>query len=198
MNSPVTILMLGSLYVVLYGLMSLLRREPLSGQFAVEAIVITLLAAGLASLEEGLAPPLAFLIILYLLTMRVRLSIDLGTALARRGRYVPAARLYALAERLWPDAPGRLIARINQATLSLQQDRVEEAIAVFKQILEQGRGDLGVRNEAAVHFNLGVAYRRNQQEAQAAQEFRAVLEVWPVSEYARRASVALEQGRPKK
>jgi outer membrane protein assembly factor BamD (BamD/ComL family) len=42
-----------------------------------------------------------------------------------------------------------------------------------------------------------VAYRRKGLDAQATAEFNAVLDTWPVSEYARRAKAALEQGRHK-
>jgi outer membrane protein assembly factor BamD (BamD/ComL family) len=42
-----------------------------------------------------------------------------------------------------------------------------------------------------------VAYRRKKMDAQATLEFNAVLDTWPVSEYARRAQAALDRGRHK-
>jgi len=54
---------------------------------------------------------------------------------------------------------------------------------------------LGLRHEAAAHYNLGAAYRRKGLEAQAIREFNAVIDTWPASPYARRAEDALEQGR---
>ena len=44
---------------------------------------------------------------------------------------------------------------------------------------------------ALTHYNLGIAFRRKGLESQAVKEFNTVLEIWPVSEYARAASNAL-------
>ncbi len=65
---------------------------------------------------------------------------------------------------------------------------------MFEGVLQEcGKGHLGLKYEAACHYNLGVTYRRKQSEARATAEFNKVLEVWPVSEYARRAQAALQK-----
>jgi hypothetical protein len=56
-----------------------------------------------------------------------------------------------------------------------------------------GTGHLGIKYEAAAHYNLGLAYRRSGQESLAVGEFRQMLEVWPVSECARRAQICLKR-----
>ncbi len=190
----IIILLVGLAYTVLFGGLSLMRREGLSLQFALESIVLTAAAAGLTAAFGLATHPVLFLIVLYLLTMRVRLLVDLGNVLAQRGQFAVAGRLYELAQRLWPDPSGRIIVQVNQATACLQQGALDEAVARFKDVLSQASGGyLGVKHEAAAHYNLGVAYRRKGLEAQAVIEFNAVLDTWPVSEYARRARAALKR-----
>jgi tetratricopeptide (TPR) repeat protein len=198
MSLPMLLLLEGCLYIVLFGGLSLLRREGLSTRFALESIVLTLLGVGIAGWSGFHIHPIVFLIALYLLTMRVRLLVDLGNYLARRRRFKQANRVYTLACRLWPDQASTLIVQLNQGAALLQQDRLDEAVAIFTGILGQVQaGYLGVKYEAATHFNLAVAYRRKKMEAQAVKEFQAVMETWPVSEYARRAEAALKQNRYK-
>jgi tetratricopeptide (TPR) repeat protein len=198
MESPVPILLAGFIYVILFGGLSWLRREGLSVRFAVEAVLITLSVAGLGALSSVLIHPVLFLALLYLLTMRVRLLVDVGNLFAQRGQMTRADRLYTLATRLWPDASGRLIVQINEGVSLLQRGELDEAIGLLKEVLQKStHGYLGVKQEAAAHYNLGVAYRRKQLEAQAIVEFNTVLETWPASEYARRAEAALQQVRHK-
>jgi len=195
---PMLIFLEGLLFTALFGGLSWLRREGLSIQFAIEALLLTLIAGGLTALTSVLISPVLFLIILYLVTMRVRLLVDMGTLMAQRGQFKQADGLYALAMRLWPDSAGRLIVQVNQGVLRLQQGANDPAIAIFKDALQKaGQGYLGLKYEAATHYNLAVAYRRKGLDAQATIEFNAVLDTWPVSEYARRAKAALEQGRHK-
>jgi tetratricopeptide (TPR) repeat protein len=187
-------LLVGLSYVLLFGGLSLLRREGLSVQFAVEAVIFTLVVAGLSALTGAAVSPILFLLLLYLLTMRVRLLVDLGNLLARRGNFAPAASVYRLAARLWPDDAARLLVQINQGVLDLQTGRLDEAVAAFKAVLAEAKGGyLGVKHECASHYNLAVAYQRQGQDAQAVLEFNAVLETWPASEYARYAAIALER-----
>lgn len=130
--------------------------------------------------------------ILYLVTMRVRLLTDLATFLARQGRFGPAERVFAWAEGLWPDQTGSLVVQVNRGVMHIQQGKLDEALATFKTVLAKaGQGYLGVKYEAAAHYNLGVAYQRQKMKPQSIAEFEAVLETWPVSEYARRAREAL-------
>ncbi len=193
MSPSLLLLLTGLLYVLFFGALSLLRREGLSARFAVEAVAITLLAAGL-SYTGGFDPhPVMFLVVLYLLTLRVRLLVDLGNAMARRGNRDAAARVYRLALRLWPDEASRLSVEVNQGVLSLQNGLLDEAIAIFERVLGARNGFLGVKNECGCHYNLGVAYSRKGLAGQAVREFNAVLDTWPASEYARHARLALER-----
>ena len=198
LSTPLILLLEGFSYTVLFGAISLLKREGLSRRFAFEAVIITLLVSGLTTLT-GIQPhPVLFLILLYLLTMRVRLLVDLGNIFARRGQFELADKLYNLAASLWPDTTNRLILQVNQGTSLLQQKKLDEAIAIFNAILEQaGQGYLGVKYEAATHYNLGVAYLRKNMDARASIAFNAVIDTWPTSMYARRAEIALEKHRRK-
>jgi len=199
-NLPIPILLLleGLLFVAVFGALSLFRREGLSIQFAVEAVVITLIASGLTAFTPLGVSPIFLLIVIYLVTMRVRLLVDLGTLLAQRGQFARADYVFTLALRLWPDQAGRLIVQVNQGATCLQRNALDEAIAIFQDVLQKaGQGYLGVKYEAAAHYNLGVAYRRKKMDAQAIVEFNAVLDTWPASVYARRAEMALEQSRRK-
>jgi tetratricopeptide (TPR) repeat protein len=197
--NPLLLLLLEGLsFVVVFGALSLFRREGLSIQFAVEVVIITVIAAGLTAFTPFPVNPILLLIVIYLVAMRVRLLVDLGTLLAQRGQFARADRVFALALRLWPDDAGRLIVQVNQGAAYLKQNILDKAIAIFQDVLQKaGQGYLGVKYEAAAHYNLGVAYRRKKMDAQSAVEFNAVLDTWPTSVYARRAEMALEQNRHK-
>ena len=198
MSLPIILLLEGFSFVVLFGAVSLLKREGLSKRFAIEGVVFTLLVSGLTALAGIQTHPVIFLVLIYLLTMRVRVLVDLGTILARRGQFEQADKLYRLAARLWPDATNRLILQVNQGTSLLQQKKLDEAIAMFNDILTQaGQGYLGVKYEAATHYNLGVAYLRKNMDAKASIAFNEVIDIWPASMYARRAEIALEKHRHK-
>ncbi len=192
------IALVGLLYILFFGALSLFRREGISLRFAVEAIVLTALAVGLTLASNIPVNPALFVLVLYLITMRVRLLVDVANFLARRGNHATAARIYALAHRLGPDDASRLLILLNQGVLALHCNRLGEAIDTFRQVLAAaGSGYLGVRTESACHYNLGVAYQRQGLDAQAVLEFNAVLETWPATEYARYARIALEKRKQK-
>lgn len=198
MGIPLIILLVGLAYIVLFGGLALLRREGLSMRFAIESAIITGLVSGFAALTAVKVNPVIFLIILYLLTMRVRILVDLGVMFARQGKVSTAKKLNEAAERVWPDNTNRLILKVNQATLSLQEDKLDEAITMFTDILHQAdQGYLGVKYEAAAHYNLGVAYVRNNEPGRATVAFNAVIDTWPASLYAHRAQQALDRLRSK-
>lgn len=195
---PVILLLEGFSFVVLFGAVSLLKREGLSRRFAIEAVIFTLIVSGITALTGIQTHPVLFLILIYLLTMRVRILVDLGNIFARRGQFELADKLYTLAEGLWPDSTNRLILKVNQGTSLLQQKKLDEAIAIFTDVLDHAtQGHLGVKYEAAAHYNMGVAYLRKNMDARASIAFNAVVDTWPASEYARRAEVALERNRRK-
>lgn len=198
MSLPVLIILVGLAYIVLFGGLSLLRREGLSARFAFESLAITFLTSGLVVLIGVQIHPIIFLIVLYLLTMRVRLLVDIGNFFAQRGQFERANTIYHLAERVWPDQTGDLVVQVNKATALLQSGALDDAIAVFTEVLKKAsQGYLGVKYEAASHYNLGVAYRRKDMETQAKLEFNAVLDTWPASQYAHRAEIALSKDRHK-
>jgi tetratricopeptide (TPR) repeat protein len=198
LSLPVILLLEGFSFVVLFGAVSLLKREGLSSRFAFEALIFTLVVSGLTALAGIQTHPVLFLVLIYLLAMRVRILVDLGNIFAKRGQFESADKFYNLADRLWPDATNHLILKVNQGTSLLQQKKLDEAIAMFSEILEHAdHGYLGVKYEAATHYNMGVAYLRKNMDARASIAFNAVVDTWPASEYARRAEVALEKNRRK-
>jgi len=198
MSLPILLLLVGFSFIVLFGAVSLLKREGLSRRFAIEGGIFTILASGLTALT-GIQPhPIFFLVLLYLITMRVRVLVDFGSLLAQRGQFDQADKLYNLATKLWPDTTNLLILQVNQGTSLLQQGKLDEAVAIFNDILEQTeQGYLGVKYEAATHYNLGVAYLRKNMDAKASIAFNAVIDTWPASMYAHRAEAALEKHRRK-
>lgn len=192
------IALVGLLYVLFFGVLSFFRREGVSLRFTVEAVLLTALFAAVSALTGADFNPALFVILLYLITMRVRLLVDLGNLFARRGNHSLAGRVYALALRLGPDETGRLMVQLNQGVLALQRGRPEDAIATLRQVLAAAEGGyLGVKSLAACHYNLGVAYLRQGQDAQASLSFNAVLDTWPATEYARYARIALEKRKQK-
>jgi tetratricopeptide (TPR) repeat protein len=197
-SSPLLLALLGLLYVLIFGGMSVLRREGASTRFAIESVVITAIVAGAASITGWAMNPGIFLVLLYLITMRVRLLIDLGNLFARRDDRASAERVYRLALRLWPDEAGRLIVQLNQGVLALHSGRVDDAIATLSQVwAAAGGGYLGVRYQSACRYNLGVAFQRKGLAAQATLEYNAVIDNWPASEYARYAAIALKRQKEK-
>ncbi|MGQ9490358.1 MAG: tetratricopeptide repeat protein [Anaerolineae bacterium] len=192
------IALVGLLYILFFGALSLFRREGISLRFAIEAILLTALAVGLTLLGNVSINPALFVFVLYLVTMRVRLLVDLGNLLARRGNHAAAARVYIWAHRRGPDDASRLLILLNQGVLALHCNRLGEAMDIFRRVLAASSTSyLGVRTESACHYNLGVAYQRQGLDAQAVLEFNAVLETWPATEYARYARIALEKRKRK-
>lgn len=196
MSNPMILLFVGLAYILLTGGLALFRREGLSLRFALEAVALTGLASGVIALSGYALNPVLFLVGLYLATMRVRLLVDLGTLFARQGRGRLANRLFGLGEHLGPDEASRLALWVNQATLWLQEDGLDPAIERLQAVLqESGKGYLGVKYEAAAHFNLGVAYQRKRLPARAIAEYNAVVDTWPGSLIAQRAQEALHRLR---
>ncbi len=194
MSPPLLLALLGLLYILVFGGLMFLRQEGISARFAIEASVIVAGVAGLAQLTGFAMNPAIFILLLHVITMRARLLADLGNMLAQRKELAAAARVYLLAERLWPDEASRHIVRMNQGVLALQRGQPDEAIATLRQVLTEAAGGyLGAKHESACHYNLAVAYQKKGLDAQATLEFNAVLDTWPASEYARYANIALER-----
>jgi tetratricopeptide (TPR) repeat protein len=198
MSLHILIGLIGLIYIVVFGAMTLLRREGLSIRFAVESVCITAIAYLLVVVTAVQIHPVVFLFVLYIITMRVRIVVDVANTFAGRGNYVQAEKIYNFASRMWPDQTGKLIIDVNHAILLLQKNQLDDSVALFTSVLsEANKGFLGVKYEAAVHYNLGVAYLRKNNPSMATVEFNAVLDTWPASLYARRAQQALERERNK-
>jgi Flp pilus assembly protein TadD len=88
------------------------------------------------------------------------------------------------------------VVELNRGTSLLFQGKAEQAAATFRGVLERARQNhLGDRYQAAAHYNLGAACRKLGNETQARQEFNAVIELLPISEFARMARIALARDR---
>ena len=128
MEPSFLIFLIGLLYVVIFWSLSLLRRERLSSQFAYEGLILTGIAFA-ANHWGGIAvQPIYFLMGLYVVTMRVRLLVELGNMLSKRGRHHQALALYQTALQLFPDRSSRLIALINMAAAYLEQAEPQRAV----------------------------------------------------------------------
>lgn len=190
--------LIACLYVLGFGGLSFLRREGLSVQFALEAAASTVLLVGGSWLIGIQLNPILFLALLYLITMRSRLTVDMANLLARRGKYDLTFRLYRLSLAWWPDASSRLIVLTNRGAAELRSGQVESAIQTLESVLdakEQHR--LGLKYEAACRYNLGLAYEQKGEGTKAVQQFNEVLDLLPRSPYGQAAQAALKRRKKK-
>lgn len=182
------------LFVLIFGGLSLLRREGLSNQFALEVVILTGLVLLLSWGLRVIINPIFFLIFVYLVSMRGRLLVDLANPLSTRGKYQIAEFLFRLALRLRPDAITRSIVFINYGVTHLRQDKFKEAIEILKEVLSaKPLGTLSPKYEAACRYNLGLAYLRAGEEMKAVREFNEVIDLMPDSLYAVGARTALRK-----
>jgi tetratricopeptide (TPR) repeat protein len=196
MNPHVLIVTLGLCYIVVFGGLSLLRREGLSTQFAFEVLGITGLVEAGALLTGSTVNPLLFLVLVYLLSMRGRLLVDLANLLSSRGRQKNAISLLQLALDLFPDRTTRLIIMVNMGIVQLRRQNPASAQALLEAVLEEAEaGGLGVKYEAASQYNLGLALQRQGKEADAVRRFNEAIGIFPNSIYSKAAQRALEQRR---
>jgi tetratricopeptide (TPR) repeat protein len=129
-------------------------------------------------------------VLLYLITMRVRLLIEIGNMLSTWGRHHQALAVYRLALHLFPDEPSRLIALINMGAAFLRQARPDRTIAVLENAKAQIVKQLGPKYAAGCCYNLGMAYRRTGRHAEALRQFYEVGDIHPLSPYAKLAEKA--------
>jgi len=194
MSNAFVILLVGFLFTLFFGGLTFIRREGLSLRFATESIVITLLFAGLSFFLNLQIEPILFLLLVYIITMRVRILVDFANTLARRKNFPLASQLYQIARKVWPDRTNSLIIDVNQGTALIQQEKIDEAISLLKTVLAQSeQGFLGIKYETATHYNLGVAFQKKNLPALAEKEFEEVIEIWPGSVYARFADSAIKR-----
>jgi tetratricopeptide (TPR) repeat protein len=186
------ILLIGLLYILSFGALSLLRRQGLSFRFAAEGVVITVAGALLTYFSLPL-PPLLVLIVLYLITMRVRLLVDLGNWFTSRRQYRQALAVYRVAARLWPDLAGRQIVLINRGVAELGMREPEIAYRTLTEALADEEVRLGAKYLSAGYYNLGLACRRTGREQEAVRRFNEAIDALPHSLYAYAAQQALKE-----
>lgn len=95
-------------------------------------------------------------------------NLFLGTALVSSRRFaeaVPALEMAALHE------PTRIEARRYLGSAYLVLDRAVDAVAVLRRALAEDESRAKVRQLAAIHYQLGLALRRQGEEAEAAHHF---------------------------
>jgi len=196
MDPNLLIVTVGLAYLVIFGGMSVLRREGVSTQLIVEVLTLTVLIAGGGMLTASAAHPILFLVCLYLVTTRSRLLVDLANLLSARGRQRDAITVLQVALRLLPDRAARLIILVTMGIVQLRRQNPLSAQALLESALAQGEdGGLGLQQRAACHYNLGLALQRQGKEAQAVRHFSAAVETFPGSVYSKAAEEALEQRR---
>ncbi len=190
MSHWLLLLLVGLIYTLIFRLLGFLRREKFSLRFILEAMGMTLLVVALSLLGFRLNPIL-FLLLLYLVTMRTRVLVDIANMAARR-RVSLAEQFYRLARRLWPDESGRLIIGMNEGAILTLAGRVSEAIPIMEKVLETE--GLPPKYAAATHYNLGVAYHKAGEDGQLIiGHLNAAIEAMPNSVYARSAQKLLRE-----
>ena len=191
--NPYAVLVLEALLSALaFGALTWLRGEGLPAEFAWEVLGVTAVLLALAWVAKTPMHPVLFLVVIYVLTMRARLLVDLANALSARGRHAGALSVLRLAQRLASDPISRILAQINTGVVWIRQTRFEEAIQLLSGTLQEmpaGRG--GPKYEAACRYNLGLAHLRAGQKNKAVEQFTRVIELLPNSLYARAAEGAL-------
>lgn len=192
-------LAVGCLFILIFGGLGFLRREGLSVQFALEAVGVTAILVGGSGLLGAPIHPLLLVVLLYLITMRSRLIVDLANVLAGRNRYDMAFRLYKLGMAWWPDEASRLIVQTNKGAALLRCGQVEEAITLLEGVLEvEKRPRLGIKYEAACRYNLAYAYEKTGQDAQAVTQYNETIDLLPRSAYGQAAQAALKRRKEKR
>ncbi len=198
LNHPAfLILSTGLLYILGFGGLSLLRRQGLSTRFAVESLIVSMLGVALTFAFPGF-PPLLFLVILYLVTMRVRLMADLANAFLARKQFPRAMALYHTALHLWPDPVSRQIVLINRGVAELRAAEPETAYATLSEALGNQEFKIGAHYLSAGYYNLGLAARRTHREAEAIRRFNQAIDTLPHSIYAQAARRALQEHSTKR
>lgn len=192
LESPLALALIGLVYLLGFGALSYLRRQGLSVRFAVEGLVITALGTGLRYAGVPVHP-LVFLIVLYVVTMRVRLLVDLGNWFAARGQCERALAMYKLGLRVGPDTSSRQLVLINHGVAQLKNGDPQAAYVTLSQAVVEDHGQVAGHHLAAAYYNLGLACRRSGREAEAIQRLNEAIGGWPNSIYGFAASKELEK-----
>ena len=192
LESPLALALIGLVYLLGFGGLSYLRRQGLSVRFALEGLAITALGTGLRYVGVPVHP-LLFLVVLYVVTMRVRLLVDLGNWFAERGQCERALAMYNLGLRVGPDPSSRQLVLINHGVAQLKNEDPESAYETLSRAIVEDEGQLGGHHVAAAYYNLGLACRRSGREAEAIQRLNEAIDGWPNSIYGFAATKELEK-----
>lgn len=197
MNPHILLITVGVAYIVILGGMSLLRREGLSTQFAIEVLGLTLFVVAGSLITDTDVNPILFLVFIYLISMRGRLLADLANYLSARGRQRDAISLLQLALRLYPDQNSRMIVTVNMGIVQLRRKNPESAQVLFEKALQETQNGvaLGTKYQAACHYNLGLALLQQGKEVEAVRQLNEAIGVFPNSIYSKAAEIALEKRR---
>jgi len=199
MNPHLINVTIGIFFILVFGALSLLRREGLSTQFAVEVLVLTAVVEIVSILLNIVLNPILFLILIYLVSMRVRLLVDIASMLSNRGRQRDAINLLQFAMRLRPDRSSRLVVLVNMGIVQLRRKSPESARELFQMVLEESeQGYLGIKYEAACRYNLGLALQQLGHEAEAVRQYNEVRVIFPNSIYSKAAEIALDKRKQPK
>jgi tetratricopeptide (TPR) repeat protein len=194
LDPTLLLLLVACLFVLVFGGLGYIRREGLSVQFALETAGLTALLVGGTWLLGIQLSPFLFLALLYLITMRSRLTVDVANFLVRRDQRDLAFRLYRLSLAWWPDAPSRLIVLTNIGAAQVYTGQLDAAIETLEGVLEiEQRPRLGLKYEAACHYNLGYAYEKKGEDAKAIVQYNETIDLLPGSVYAQGAQAALKR-----
>jgi tetratricopeptide (TPR) repeat protein len=188
------ILLIGLLYILGFGALSSMRRQGLSTRFAIEGLIVTAIGAVLPLLSISINF-IFFLAVIYLVTMRVRLLVDLGNWLTSRKQYKRALAFYEFALRLGSDDVSRQIVLINRGVTELKMQEPEAAYLTLKEVLTDEEERIGAKYLAAGYYNLGLACYRTKRKAEAVRRFNEAIDILPNSIYARAAQLELEKHR---
>lgn len=190
--SGLIISLTGLLYIAGFEALFFIRQQGLSAQFAIENLILTAVGAAIAFTAFTIHPAL-FLAALYLLTMRVRLLIDIGNWFTRRRSYSKAFAVYGFALRLFPDRASRRAVLINRGLAELTMQKSEMAYRTLKEALSGGELRRGALYLAAGYYNLGIACRRTGRDLEAVQCFNEAKSAMPNSIYAYASERALKE-----
>lgn len=185
-------LLVGALFLATFTGLTLLRRQRPSVRFLVEGGILTA-AAVVLCVFVGPVHPILFLVVLYLVTMRVRLLVDLSNVLAGRKRFRAALAVTGFGLRLGPDPVSRQVALISRGVTQLRMGEPQAAYFTLKGVLVDEAVKPAARDQAAGFYNLGVACERTNRPQEADRCFRAAIEAMPSSIYALGAEKALKR-----
>jgi tetratricopeptide (TPR) repeat protein len=192
MHPSLLILLIGLLYILGFGALSFMRRQGLSSRFAIEGLIISG-ASAILSLAAIPLSPIFFVIVLYLVTMRVRLLVDLGNWLTSQGQIKRALSIYQFTMRLGPDQSSRQIILINHGVALLRMQNPEEAYLTLEAALIDERIRAGAKYLTAGYYNLGLACLRTGRDAEAVRRFNEAIDTLPTSIYAHGARQAMKK-----